>query len=52
MHNSNKVAKFTKGRKWLLIYKENFKSKSEAIQREYRIKKNRKIRSEIKKKFI
>ncbi len=52
MHNSNKGAKFTKGRKWLLIYKENFKSKSEAIQREYRIKKNRKIRSEIKKKFI
>ena len=52
MHNSNKGAKFTKGRKWLFIYKENFKSKSEAIQREYRIKKNRKIKSKIKKKFI
>ena len=35
LHNSNKGAKFTRGRKWMLIYKEKFKSKKEAISREY-----------------
>ena len=48
LHNSGKGAKFTRGRKWVLIYKERFKSKKEAISREYYIKNNRKLRSEIK----
>ena len=48
LHNSGKGAKFTRGRKWRLIYKERFKSKKEAISREYYIKNNRKLRSEIK----
>ena len=48
LHNNNKGAKFTKGRKWKLIYKETFKSKKEAISREYYIKKNRSIRNKIK----
>ena len=48
LHNSNKGAKFTRGRKWMLIYKEKFKSKKEAISREYYIKKNRSLRKEIK----
>tara|TARA_Y100000591_G_C21368013_1_gene467371 strand:- start:151 stop:396 length:246 start_codon:yes stop_codon:yes gene_type:complete len=48
LHNSNKGAKFTKGRKWRLIYKEVFKTKKEAISREYYIKKNKKLRNEIK----
>ena len=48
LHNSGKGAKFTRGRKWVLIYKENFKSKKEAISREYYIKKNRTIRNKIK----
>ena len=39
LHNSGKGAKFTRGRKWILIYKEKFKSKNEAISREYYIKK-------------
>ena len=47
LHNSNKGAKFTKGRKWKLIYKELFKTKSEAISREYYIKNNRRIRKKI-----
>ena len=47
-HNTGKGAKFTRGRKWTLIYKENFKSKKEAISREYYIKKNRSIRNKIK----
>ena len=48
LHNNNKGAKFTKGRKWKLIYKETFKTKKEAIYREYYIKKNRSIRNKIK----
>ena len=48
LHNSGKGAKFTRGRKWSLIYKEKFKSKKEAISREYYIKNNRVLRNNIK----
>ena len=48
LHNEGKGAKFTRGRKWVLIYKEKFKSKKEAISREYYIKKNRKLRISLK----
>ena len=52
LHNIGKGAKFTRGRKWKLIYKEKFNSKKEAISREYYIKKNRLFRNKIKKKYI
>ena len=48
LHNSGKGAKFTRGRKWILIYKELFKSKKEAISREYYIKNNRILRNKLK----
>ena len=48
LHNSGKGAKFTRGRKWKLIYKEKFTSKNKAILRENYIKKNRKLRNKIK----
>ena len=48
LHNLGKGAKFTRGRKWKLIYKEKFNSKKEAISREYYIKKNRFLRNKIK----
>ena len=48
LHNTGKGAKFTRGRKWKLIYKEKFTSKNKAISREYYIKKNRTIRNKIK----
>ena len=47
-HNSGKGAKFTRGRKWMLIYKETYKSKNKAISREYYIKNNRKSRNKLK----
>jgi putative endonuclease len=50
LHNTNKGAKFTRGRKWKLIYKEKIISKKEAISREYYIKKNRALRKKIKNK--
>tara|TARA_B100000963_G_scaffold210015_1_gene182979 strand:- start:3088 stop:3351 length:264 start_codon:yes stop_codon:yes gene_type:complete len=48
LHNSGKGAKFTRGRKWKLIYKEKFTSKNKAISREYYIKNNRLLRNKIK----
>lgn len=48
LHNSGKGAKFTRGRKWMLIYKERYKSKKEAISREYYIKNNRTLRNKLK----
>ena len=48
LHNSGKGAKFTRGRKWKLIYYEELKSKSTALKRENEIKKNQKLRKTIK----
>ena len=52
LHNSSKGAKFTKGRKWTLIYKKCYKTKSLAMKNEYLLKKNFKIRNLIKRKFL
>ena len=52
LHNYGKGAKFTRGRKWTLVYKEKYKSKKEAISREYYIKKNRSLRKKIKNENI
>ena len=51
LHNRGKGAKFTRGRKWKMIYKEKYSTKSEAISREYYIKKNRKFRNSIKELY-
>ena len=51
LHNKGKGAKFTRGRHWKIIYVEKYSTKSEAISREYYIKKNRKFRNLIKKQF-
>ena len=52
LHNKSMGAKFTKGRKWTLIYKKCYKSKSLAMKGEYLLKKDQKRRNLIKKKFI
>ena len=51
LHNANKGAKFTRGRVWKLIYYEKYRTKKGAIAREYYIKKNRKFRNLLKKKY-
>ena len=51
LHNSSKGAKFTRGRKWKIIYKKCYNSKSEAMKNEYLLKKNKKKRFEIKQKY-
>jgi len=50
-HNEGKGAKFTRGRKWKLIYYEVVNNKSSALKREYELKKNRKLRNFIKNMF-
>ena len=52
LHNSGKGAKFTRGRKWILIFKKKMLSKKNAMQFEYKLKKDRKIRKNIINKFI
>ena len=47
LHNTNKGAKFTKGRKWKIIYQKKFISKSDAMSYEYFLKKDKKKRLEI-----
>ena len=51
LHNSSKGAKFTKGRKWIIIYKKSYNTKSEAMKNEYLLKKNKRKRFEIKQKY-
>tara|TARA_B100001093_G_C26750341_1_gene980794 strand:+ start:379 stop:624 length:246 start_codon:yes stop_codon:yes gene_type:complete len=48
LHNTGKGAKFTRGRKWKLIYKEKYNTKNKAISREYYIKNNKRLRNTIK----
>ena len=48
-HNSSKGAKSTRGYKWKILYKEELNSKSEAMKREYELKKDIKFRSGLRK---
>ena len=50
LHNSGKGAKFTRGKKWKLVYYKKYDSKTTAMKSEYKLKKNYKLRNLIKKK--
>jgi len=52
LHNSGKGAKFTRGRKWQVIYKKKYKTLSAALKNEYILKKNKKLRVKIKNKYL
>ena len=43
LHNISRGAKFTKGRKWIVLHKEIYDSKSKAMSREYKLKKDKKL---------
>ncbi len=51
-HNASKGAKYTRGSKWKLLYKEIFESKSDAMKREIFLKKDRKLRTQLRKKLV
>ena len=48
LHNHGKGAKFTKGRKWILIYNKMYLDKKKAMSEEYKLKKNYKLRNKLK----
>jgi len=52
LHNSGKGAKFTRGNKWVLIYQKRYKSKSEAMKQEFKLKNDITKRSNIKLRYI
>ena len=52
LHNSGKGAKFTRCRKWILVFKKKMKSKISAMQFEYKLKKNQKMRKKLINNFI
>ena len=49
LHNNSKGAKFTRGRNWKLAYYKRYDNKNLAMKEEYKLKKNYKLRSKIKK---
>ena len=51
-HNSSNGAKFTRGRKWRIIYSKKYYSKSIALKEEYKLKKDYKKRKKIKKIYL
>ena len=52
LHNTSNGAKFTRGRKWKIIYKKRYKNKIIAMKNEYKIKNNFKKRALIKSNFL
>ena len=51
-HNSSNGAKFTRGRKWRIIYSKKYNDKSTALKEEYKLKKDYKKRNKIKSKYL
>ena len=47
LHNNSKGAKFTRGKRWKLIYIVKYYNKSNAMKEEYKLKKNSKLRKII-----
>jgi putative endonuclease len=52
LHNTSKGAKFTRGKKWKLIYTKIYYDKSQAMKEEFKLKKNYVKRNILKKEFI
>ena len=43
-HNAGKGARSTRGRRWVLLYAERYKTRGEAMSREWHLKRDRKFR--------
>ena len=52
LHNKGKGAKFTRGKKWKIIYQKRYKNKSMAMKEEYKLKNNRIKRNKLKAEFL
>ena len=47
-HNDGRGARFTRGKKWRLLYAEQYSSQSAAMSREWQLKRDRNFRNEIR----
>jgi len=47
-HNSGAGAKSTKGRNWTLLYAERLATKTDAMSREWRLKRDRAFRTQLR----
>ena len=52
LHNTSKGAKFTRGKKWKLIYSRIYYDKSQAMKEEFKLKKNYAKRNILKNEFL
>ena len=52
LHNDGKGAKFTKGRKWKLIFFKSYTNRNVAMREEYKLKKNYSLRKKIKNDYF
>ena len=52
LHNTSKGAKFTRGKKWKLIYSKIYYDKSQAMKEEFKLKKNYAKRNILKNEFL
>ena len=50
-NNASNGAKFTRGSKWVLLYKETLETKSLAMKREHTLKKDQNFRNSIRQKL-
>ncbi|MDX2223475.1 MAG: GIY-YIG nuclease family protein [Rhodospirillaceae bacterium] len=46
-HNAGHGAKFTRGRRWVLLHTERFATKRAAMRREWRLKRDRALRKRL-----
>jgi putative endonuclease len=46
-HNAGKGARFTRGRAWVLLYRERCKSRRDAMSREWHLKRDRAFRKKL-----
>jgi putative endonuclease len=47
LHNAGKGARSTRGRTWVLLHSESFASKTEAMSREWHLKRDRALRKKL-----
>ncbi len=46
-HNAGRGAKSTRGRRWVLVYAERYKTRGQAMSREWHLKRDRKLRKAL-----
>jgi putative endonuclease len=50
-HNAGKGARSTRGRLWVLLYIEKFRTQRQAMSREWHLKRDRKFRNQLRSRL-